>query len=150
MGSLLELFSGVFIFVYCPQDRHNFLFRRKRHGAAHLRTGLLYSLDDFLSRCIHQLMLIRFQCDSHYLTCHKKSRLLFALLKSKMHFSQAERISHFSTTSGDCTLSRVCPEFSRNTLEFRLFTFRTACLQIFNRYSDLSSISNLTFAPRKT
>ena len=26
-------------------------------------------------------MIIRLECDSHYLTCHKKSRLLFALLR---------------------------------------------------------------------
>ena len=53
------------------------------------------SLDDLLRGCVHELVIICLQCDSHNLICHKKSRLLFALC--------------FSTTSGDCTLFRVCP-----------------------------------------
>jgi len=63
------------------------------------------------------------------LTCHKKSRLLFVLLNS-------------STTSGDCTLSRVCRENSHVVTVFhRLLLIRTVTCRQF---------PNLTFAPRNT
>ena len=41
--------------------------------------GLLYSFDDLAGGLVYQLMVVSLQSDSHYLTCHKKSRLLFAL-----------------------------------------------------------------------
>ena len=79
VGPLLELLSGILVLVYSSQDGHYLFLGRKGHRAAHLRTGLLHSLDDLLGRCVHKLMLIRLQGNPHYLIFHKKSRLLFAL-----------------------------------------------------------------------
>ena len=42
----------------------------------------MVNFDDFFGRRINKLMVISLECDSHYLTCHKKSRLLFALLQA--------------------------------------------------------------------
>src|SRR5699024_4311306 len=82
MSSLLELLSGIFVFVNSSQDCNYFLLCRKRYRSAHLCSIFLYSFDNFLGRCINQLMIICLQCVSHYLTCHKKRRLLFVLSNS--------------------------------------------------------------------
>ena len=72
-------------------------------------------------------MVVCLQCDSHYLTCHKKSRLLFAL--------------YFSTTSGDCTLLRVCRIYPTRVCPLQIHCCDTVTCRQF---------LNLTFAPRKT
>ena len=40
VSSLLELFSGVLVLVYCSQNGNNFLLGRKRHGTTYLESGI--------------------------------------------------------------------------------------------------------------
>ncbi len=129
VGSLLELLSGVFVFVNRSKDCYNLFLCWKRNRSAHLCSVSFYCFDDFCSGCINDLMIIRFECDSHYLICHKKSRLLFALLAVRQVVT---------------VHSSVCVVVLHTGIPF----YQRTCLV---GYSDLSPVfSNLTFAPRKT
>jgi len=155
--SLLELFSGVLVLVYRTKDGHYLFLRRERHRSAYLCSIFLYSLDDLLRGCIHQLMVIRFQCDSHYLSCHKKSRLLIrtfmenhvflicALARtwSAPHicFSDPRRASVRQAVTVHSPVRVMRPHGARSIYKPEPLKFCTVtCRQFYN----------LTFAPRKT
>ena len=79
-------------------------------------------------------MIVRFQCDSHYLTCHKKSRLLFVLLTS---VRQAVTVH-----------SPVC--VVRNSHVVSYLYLMVISNQFLIRTVTCRQFPNLTFAPRKT
>ena len=80
MGSLLKLFSGILVLMNSPEDRDHFFPGGKRNRTGNLCSALADRLDDLLCALINQLMIISLQCDTHYLICHKKSRLLIRSL----------------------------------------------------------------------
>ena len=87
-------------------------------------------------------MIIRFQSDSHYLTCHKKSRLLFVLLTS---VRQAVTV-HSSVCVVRTSHAVMCIS------QFFLLTayMRHMCANDYSVTVTCRQFLNLTFAPRKT
>ena len=130
VSSLLELLAAVLILVDRTKNCNYLFLGRQRNRAGNLSSRSLHRVDNLSGRLINQLVIIRLQRDSHYLICHKKSRLLFALFD-------------LSTTSGDCTHFRACLLYftRKNYLPVGLLlTCTVTCRQF----------SNMTFAPRKT
>ena len=81
VGALLELLAGILILMGSSQDSYYLLFGRKRNRSADFGSVLLNCLDDLAGTLIDKLVIICLKCDSHYLVCHKKSRLLIVLFK---------------------------------------------------------------------
>ena len=79
VGPLLELLTGIFIFVDGAENGHNFLLGGKRNRTADGGAVLLDGIHDLGGGRVYKLMIIGFKGNSEYLICHKKSLLLFVL-----------------------------------------------------------------------
>ena len=79
VSSHFELFSGVFVFVCCSDDGHNFLLSRKWNRTTDLRSCFLCCFNDLRCRLIDQLVIVSFETDSDFWVSLKKSPLLFVL-----------------------------------------------------------------------
>ena len=79
--SEFELLAAVLVLVSGAQNGHYLLLGGKGNRAGNFRAGLLHGLNNLFRRKVDEIVIVRFELDSDFLSSHYTSLLIYTLIR---------------------------------------------------------------------